>query len=108
MRAVLLLCAAARAACGETGSGGVGSSTTASNYTDGRGCTQIKAGLYEVRHIKAGLYEVPQPVHEVLQPDRGCCLGERDDWCHNNYEKGFTCGFNACGEMDCCIPEPPA
>ena len=49
--------------------------------------------------MRAGLYEVPHP-------DGGCCLGEDEDWCHNNYVEGFICGTNACGEIDCCIPDP--
>jgi len=91
MRAALLACVAARAACGETGSGepGSGSTVAGRNYTDGRGCPPA---------MRAGLYEVPHP-------DGGCCLGEGEDWCHNNYEEFFTCGTNACGEIDCCIPE---
>ena len=33
----------------------------------------------------------------------GCCLGEYNDWCSDNYERGFICENNACGNDDCCV-----
>ena len=34
----------------------------------------------------------------------GCCLGEYNEWCHDNYKEGFYCENNACGGDDCCVP----
>lgn len=36
----------------------------------------------------------------------GCCLGEADDWCSNNYQSGYQCENNACGDDDCCVSGP--
>ena len=35
----------------------------------------------------------------------GCCLGSHDNWCSENYESGFVCENNACGNDDCCVPQ---
>jgi len=34
----------------------------------------------------------------------GCCLGEYDDWCSDNYREDWHCANNACGDDDCCVP----
>ena len=34
----------------------------------------------------------------------GCCLSEYDGWCSDNFEEGFVCQNNACGDDDCCVP----
>ena len=36
----------------------------------------------------------------------GCCIGEDDNWCSDNYREGFVCRNNVCGDDDCCTPSP--
>jgi len=45
-------------------------------------------------------YIDPDPYFE----SRGCCLGEYDDWCNDNYAGNTRCENNACVNSDCCVP----
>ena len=46
-----------------------------------------------------------QPGCPAASQGPGCCLGQHENWCAENYAAGTSCVNNACGADDCCVPD---